>query len=64
MIKEDQVKSFNEKGYLVIENLLPDNILKNLTYIGTLIKLTKLILGLNSIKVKHQNNTPSLFNGS
>ncbi len=30
MIKEDQVKSFNEKGYLVIENLLPENILKNL----------------------------------
>jgi ectoine hydroxylase-related dioxygenase (phytanoyl-CoA dioxygenase family) len=30
MIKEDQVKSFKEKGYLVIENLLPENILKDL----------------------------------
>jgi len=30
MIKDGQVKSFNEKGYLVIENLLPENILKNL----------------------------------
>ena len=30
MIKDDQVKSFNEKGYLVIENLLPENILKEL----------------------------------
>ena len=30
MIKDDQVKSFKEKGYLVIENLLPENILKNL----------------------------------
>ena len=30
MIKDDQVKGFNEKGYLVIENLLPENILKNL----------------------------------
>ena len=30
MIKEDQVKSFKEKGYLVIENLLPENILENL----------------------------------
>ena len=30
MIKDDQVKSFNEKGYLVVENLLPENILKDL----------------------------------
>jgi len=30
MIKDDQVKSFNEKGYLVIENLLSENILKDL----------------------------------
>jgi len=30
MIKEDQVNSFNEKGYLVVENLLPENILKDL----------------------------------
>ena len=30
MIKEDQIKSFKEKGYLVIENLLPENILKDL----------------------------------
>ena len=30
MIKEDQVKSFKKKGYLVIENLLPENILKDL----------------------------------
>ena len=30
MIKDDQVKSFNERGYLVIENLLPENILENL----------------------------------
>lgn len=30
MIKDDQVKSFNERGYLVIENLLPENILKDL----------------------------------
>ena len=30
MIKDDQVKSFNEKGYLVIEILLPENILKEL----------------------------------
>ena len=30
MIKEDQVKSFKEKGYLVIENLLPENVLKDL----------------------------------
>ena len=30
MIKEDQVKSFNERGYLIIENLLPENILENL----------------------------------
>ena len=30
MVKEDQVKSFKEKGYLVIENLLPENILKDL----------------------------------
>ena len=30
MIKEDQVKSFKEKGYLVVENLLPENILKDL----------------------------------
>ena len=30
MIKDDQVKSFKEKGYLVIENLLPENILKDL----------------------------------
>ena len=30
MIKDDHVKSFNEKGYLVIENLLPENILKDL----------------------------------
>ena len=30
MIKDDQVKSFNERGYLVIENLLPENILKEL----------------------------------
>jgi len=31
MIKDDQVKSFNERGYLVIENLLPENILKDLS---------------------------------
>ena len=30
MIKDDQVNSFNEKGYLVVENLLPENILKDL----------------------------------
>ena len=30
MIKDDQVSSFNEKGYLVVENLLPENILKDL----------------------------------
>ena len=30
MSKDDQVNSFNEKGYLVVENLLPENILKDL----------------------------------
>ena len=30
MIKDDKVKSFKEKGYLVINNLLSENILKDL----------------------------------
>ena len=30
MITEDQIKSYQKKGYLVVENAIPSNKLKNL----------------------------------
>ena len=59
MIKEDQVKSFNEKGYLVIENLLPENILKDLQKVtDDFVEKSKFIKENDSIFDLSDDHTP------
>ena len=59
MIKEDQVKSFKEKGYLVIENLLPENILKDLQKITEdFVEKSKFIKENDSIFDLSDDHTP------
>ncbi len=59
MIKDDQVKSFNEKGYLVIENLLPENILKDLQKITEdFVEKSKFIKENDSIFDLSDDHTP------
>ena len=59
MIKDDQVKSFNEKGYLVIENLLPENILKELQKVtDDFVEKSKFIKENDSIFDLSDDHTP------
>ena len=59
MIKDDQVKSFNEKGYLVIENLLPENILKELQKVtDDFVEKSKFIKESDSIFDLSDDHTP------
>jgi len=59
MIKEDQVKSFKEKGYLVIENLLPENILKELQKVtDDFVEKSKFIKENDSIFDLSDDHTP------
>ena len=59
MIKDDQVNSFNEKGYLVVENLLPENILKDLQKITEdFVEKSKFIKENDSIFDLSDDHTP------